>query len=71
MNADLKIIVLAKQQPVEQYVFIYSDKNSRDLIRVFAGFAFNPELNFNWYDAAILTRKVQEGWNPSLTPSRF
>ena len=71
MNPDLKIIVLVKQDPVERYVFIYGDENPHNLLRVFGRFAANPELSFNWNDAAVLTRKVKEGWNPSLSPSRF
>lgn len=71
MNDDIKIIILLKKNPDERFVFTYRDENSHYLLPVFGRFAADPELRFTWYDAAILARKVQEGWNPSLIPSRF
>lgn len=64
MNANEKnkkwpnIITLIKEG--EKYVFAYDDGSRKALLGVFGSFAKNPQLNFSWHDAAVLSRKVRE-----------
>ena len=44
----------------QHYVFLYTPATARDVIRVFARFAADPELAFTWHDAATLTKRVKE-----------
>lgn len=44
----------------EKYLFAYDDASRKALLGVFGSFAKNPELNFSWHDAAVLSRKVRE-----------
>jgi hypothetical protein len=44
----------------ERYIFVYDDGQEADILRVLGRQAVNPELSFNWYDAARLARKVQK-----------
>ena len=52
------VITLVKEG--EKYLFAYDDASQKALLGVFGSFAKNPELNFSWHDAAVLSRKVRE-----------
>jgi hypothetical protein len=52
------LITLVKEG--EKYLFAYDDASRKALLGVFGSFAKNPELNFSWHDAAVLSRKVRE-----------
>ena len=58
MRRELNVLALIKGQ--ERYVFVYDDNARRELIDVFRQFATNPELSFNWFDAAVLTDKARQ-----------
>jgi len=40
------------------YLFFYDDEDAEEMVRVMARFAANPDLSFNWHDAAVLSRDV-------------
>lgn len=61
MSKDMYVLALAKG--VERYVFVFHSEYRAEVIRILARFASNPELNFSWYDAAVLTQRVRQG-NP-------
>ena len=42
------------------YIFRYTDANRDETLRQIALFAASEELNLNWYDAAMLSRKIRE-----------
>lgn len=44
----------------DYYIFLYTDQMQVQTFRTFGRFAADPELNFSWYDASILTKKVRE-----------
>jgi hypothetical protein len=44
----------------ERYVFVYDDESRQPLLDAFRADASNPELSFNWFDAAVLTEKARE-----------
>jgi len=54
---NISVIVLKKI--TEQYAFIYDENNRAETLRLLGKFASNPELNFNWYDAAVLAQKIR------------
>jgi len=55
--ADRNVIALVKG--VERYIFIFTDENRVEVLRQLGRFAMNPELSFDWYDAAVLSQKVR------------
>lgn len=55
--------VLALVKNGERYVFIYEDGREDGIARVFGRFAANPELNFTWYEAAVLNQKLRQRKN--------
>lgn len=58
MRSNLKNqIVLVKDG--ERYLFLFDEASQKTVLRVFGKFASDPQLNFSWYDAAVLARKVR------------
>jgi hypothetical protein len=52
------VVTLVKEG--EKYLFAYDEASQKALLGLFGSFAKNPELNFSWHDAAVLSRKVRE-----------
>ena len=42
------------------YVFVYDDASRAELLRTLSRFASDPELNFTWYDCAVLNQKIRQ-----------
>ncbi|MEL6895649.1 MAG: hypothetical protein AAFP90_06075 [Planctomycetota bacterium] len=57
---DNEVNVLALVKGEERFVFMFSDQNRDETLRTLARFAADPELNFTWYDAAMLSRKIRD-----------
>lgn len=51
--------VLALVRDGEKYVFLYDDNSVETLLEKLAEFAEDPELDFTWYDAAMLSKRVR------------
>jgi hypothetical protein len=58
------LITLIKGE--ECYMFLYSESNRTELLRLFGRFADDDQLSFSWYDAAVLSKKVREGISESV-----
>lgn len=58
MQQDVNVLALVRGQ--ERYIFIYDDESRAETLRVLGRFASNPELEFTWYDAAILSQKIRQ-----------
>ena len=56
--SDIELIALAKGN--ERYVFLYRPDQAVEVRRKFGQFASNPELNFTWCDAAVLSQEVRK-----------
>ena len=56
---DQEVNVLALVKGKERYVFLYNGQHRREILDSFGRFASDPELSFNWHDAAVLTQKVR------------
>ena len=58
MARDINVLALMKGG--ERYVFLFDDEHRGDTLRTLGRFASNPDLNFTWYDAAVLSQKVRQ-----------
>ena len=58
MNKEINVLALVKGE--EKFIFLFDDANRDQTLRQLARFAANPELDFSWYDAATLSRKIRE-----------
>jgi hypothetical protein len=52
--------VLALIKGHEQYVYVYDDDSRDPLLDCFRAQAANPDLSFNWFDAAVMSQKAHE-----------
>lgn len=58
MPGDLNVLALVKDG--ERYVFLYDDESLPQLLQSLGKHAADPELNFSWYDAAVLSQRVRK-----------
>ena len=58
MARDINVLALMKGE--DRYVFLFDDEHRGDTLRTLGRFASNPDLNFTWYDAAVLSQKVRQ-----------
>ena len=58
MTKDINVLALVKGK--DRYIFLYDDRRRAETLRTLGRFASNPELNFSWYDAAVLSQKVRD-----------
>jgi hypothetical protein len=58
MDKEVNVLALVKGE--ERFIFLFDDANRDETLRQLARFAANPELDFTWYDAAMLSRKIRE-----------
>lgn len=57
MSQDIHVLALVKGE--ERYLFLFDDNNRTEILRQIGRYASNPELNFTWYDAAVMSQKVR------------
>ncbi|MDD3896333.1 MAG: hypothetical protein PHU04_00595 [Candidatus Peribacteraceae bacterium] len=55
---DVNVLALVKGK--ERYVFLYTDENRAECLRVLGRYATNEDLSFTWYDAAVLSQKIRQ-----------
>lgn len=58
MDTEINVLALVKGE--ERFVFLFDDMNRDETLRQLARFAADPELDFSWYDAAMLSRKIRD-----------
>lgn len=58
MHGELNVLALIKGQ--DKYVFLFNDANRVETLRMLGRYAADPELNFSWYDAAMLSQRIRE-----------
>lgn len=58
MDREINVLALVKGE--ERFIFLFDDANRDDTLRQLARFAADPELDFSWYDAALLSRKIRD-----------
>ena len=69
MTHDINVLALVKGE--ERYVFLYDDTSRAETLRILGRYASNSELSFTWYDAAVLSQKIRQETQKSLTSNRF
>jgi hypothetical protein len=57
MERGINVLALVKDG--ERFVFLYDDDSPAELLQTLGKYAADPELNFSWYDAAVLSQKVR------------
>lgn len=57
MDQGVNVIALVKDG--ERYVFLFDEESAPKLLQTLGHYAADPELNFTWYDAAVLSQKVR------------
>ncbi len=62
MSRQVNVVALVKNN--ERYLFLFDDESRDEVLQTMGRFAANDDLSFSWYDAAVLTQKVQ-----SLVPN--
>lgn len=53
------INVLALVRDGHRYVFLYDDHSIETVLAQLSEYASDPELDFTWYDAAVLAQRVR------------
>ncbi|MEZ6130974.1 MAG: hypothetical protein R3C59_20075 [Planctomycetaceae bacterium] len=52
--------VLALVRDRHRFVFLYDDTSVETLLATLSEYANDPELEFTWYDAAMLAQRVRQ-----------
>ena len=55
---DIEVLTLVKGS--DRYLFLYDEDSRAAALRTLGRFASDPELNFTWYDAAVLSLKIRQ-----------
>lgn len=55
---DVYVIIL--QNGIEFWAFTYRDSTRRQLLRQLGKMAADPKLKFNWWDCALVSKRVRE-----------
>jgi hypothetical protein len=58
LSQDINVLALIKGE--ERYVFLYNADNRVEMLRTLGRYAADPQLSFNWYDAAVMSKKVRD-----------
>jgi hypothetical protein len=58
MDKEINVLVMVKGE--ERFIFLYDDERRADTLRMLGRFAADPEVNFSWYDAAVLSQKIRQ-----------
>lgn len=51
--------MLALVRNGHRYVFLYDDHSVESVLAALSQYASDPELDFSWYDAAVLAQRVR------------
>ncbi len=57
MTGRVQVIALVKEG--QRYVFLYDESSLTKLMHTLGRYAADPQLNFTWYDAALLSQKIR------------
>ncbi|MEZ5947973.1 MAG: hypothetical protein R3C12_01795 [Planctomycetaceae bacterium] len=57
MAQEINVLALVKDN--QRYVFLYDDASHDQLLQTLGRYAADPELNFSWYDAAVMSQRVR------------
>ncbi|QDS89286.1 hypothetical protein CA51_32690 [Rosistilla oblonga] len=58
MDKEINVLALVKGE--EKFIFLYDDANRTETLRLLGRFAADPEIDFSWYDAAVLSKRIRD-----------
>ena len=58
MARAVNVLALVKES--QRYVFLFDESSYDELLRQIGESAADEELNFSWYDAAVLRQRVRQ-----------
>lgn len=58
MDKEINVLALVKGE--ERFIFLYDDANRTETLRMLGRFAADPEIDFSWYDAAVLSKRIRD-----------
>lgn len=58
MDKEINVLALVKGE--ERFIFLYDDANRTETLRMLGRFAADPDLDFSWYDAAVLSKRIRD-----------
>lgn len=57
MSESVNVLALVRDE--HRFVFLYDDTSVDTLLATLSQYAEDPELEFTWYDAAMLAQRVR------------
>lgn len=57
-KGQVSVVTLVRGE--EHYVFVFQPQKRTELLRLLGRYAADPNLSFNWYDAAVLSQRIRE-----------
>ncbi len=63
MDKEINVLALVKGE--ERFIFLYDDANRTETLRMLGKFAADPEIEFSWYDAAVLSKRIRDTTPPA------
>ncbi len=57
MGEEVNVLALVKED--QRYIFLYDEVSVDELLQTLGRYAADPELNFSWYDAAVMSQRVR------------
>ncbi len=66
MANDLNVLALIKG--AEHYIFVYDEQSRPQVIEDFRTLAGDPDLDFSWFDAMVMTKRAREQASEEAQP---
>jgi hypothetical protein len=63
MDKEINVLVMVKGE--ERFIFLYEDERRAETLRMLGRYAADPDINFTWYDAAVLSQKIRQASEPA------
>ena len=57
MSKSMNVLALVRDG--HRYVFLYDDNSIDTVLTTLSDYASDPELDFTWYDAAVMAQRVR------------
>ncbi len=57
MSTSLNVLAMVREH--HRFVFVYDDHSIDTLLETLSQYAEDPDLEFTWYDAAMLAQRVR------------
>ncbi len=58
MSKSVNVLALVREE--HRFVFLYDDNSIETMLATLSQYANDPELDFTWYDAAMMAQRVRK-----------